>query len=64
MTKLSEVQKRKINKLLFPTENMKINSRRQEISRGFIQIELINELLALGISKRKTKLILETYLEE
>lgn len=57
-------QKRKIIILLFPRKQSELKLRRLETSRGFIPKGLVKEINSLGISKKKTKLILENYIEE
>ena len=58
---IPSTQKNKILSILIPEETRECSLRRQETSRGSIPKELIEAIVALGISKKKTKSILETY---
>ena len=57
-------QKNIILRTLFPEETEELRTRRQETLRGFIPKNLLEAFSAIGITRKKTKLILETYVRE
>jgi ribonuclease HI len=61
---LPNEQEEKTISILFPREPKKLKLWRQETARGFIPKNLVKEIAAVGISKKKTKTIIESYIED